>query len=65
MNLNDLKKLAGINDSRGMSVTNEPINRGKVMAENNIKPGTDEWFKLWFPTNDFQMPTGFRGRVKK
>ena len=23
-------------------------NLGKIQADNNIKPGTDEWFKLWF-----------------
>lgn len=23
-------------------------NLGKFQADNNIKPGTDEWFKLWF-----------------
>ncbi len=23
-------------------------NLGKYQADNNIKPGTDKWFKLWF-----------------
>jgi hypothetical protein len=23
-------------------------NHGKYQQENNIKPGTEEWFKLWF-----------------
>lgn len=23
-------------------------NRGTIQREQNIKPGTDEWFKLWF-----------------
>lgn len=23
-------------------------NKGKIQRENNIKPGTDDWFKLWF-----------------
>lgn len=23
-------------------------NKGKIQRENDIKPGTDEWFKLWF-----------------
>jgi hypothetical protein len=26
-------------------------NKGQIQRENNIKPGTDEWFKLWFGTN--------------
>lgn len=60
MNLDDVKRLAGITDHRGMSTTNEPIDRSKITA----KPGTDEWFKQMFPINDMQMPTGFRGRKK-
>ena len=23
-------------------------NKGQIQREQNIKPGTDEWFKLWF-----------------
>lgn len=23
-------------------------NKGQIQREKNIKPGTDEWFKLWF-----------------
>lgn len=23
-------------------------NKGKIQQEKNIKPGTEEWFKLWF-----------------
>jgi len=23
-------------------------NKAQLMKENNIKPGTEEWFKLWF-----------------
>lgn len=63
--LDALKRLAGITDRRGMSVNPEPKDNGKIMREQNIKPGTDEWFKLWFPTNDLRFPAGFRGRKKK
>ena len=24
------------------------INKAQIMRENNIKPGTNEWFQLWF-----------------
>ncbi len=24
------------------------LNKGKYMQNHNIKPGSDEWFKLWF-----------------
>jgi hypothetical protein len=53
----DLKRLAGIVDRRGIPTHNEPINRSGITA----KPGTDEWFKAMFPVNDTQMPVGFRG----
>jgi hypothetical protein len=60
MNIDDMKRLAGIVDSRGKPTHMEPINRSGVTA----KPGTDEWFKAMFPVNDMQMPVGFRGRKK-
>lgn len=60
MNLDDMKRLAGIVDNRGKPTHMEPINRSGITA----KPGTDEWFKQMFPVNDMQMPVGFRGRKK-
>lgn len=60
MNTDDLKRLAGIVDSRGKPTHMEPFNRSGITA----KPGTDEWFKAMFPVNDIQMPVGFRGRKK-
>jgi hypothetical protein len=60
MSPDDLKRLAGIVDSRGKPTHMEPINRSGITA----KPGTDEWFKAMFPVNDLQMPVGFRGRKK-
>ena len=60
MNIDDMKRLAGITDFRGKPTHVEPINRSGVTA----KPGTDEWFKAMFPVNDMQMPAGFRGRKK-
>ena len=26
-------------------------NKGQIQREQNIKPGTDEWFRLWFGSN--------------
>tara|TARA_B110001454_G_scaffold196399_1_gene199261 strand:+ start:184 stop:390 length:207 start_codon:yes stop_codon:yes gene_type:complete len=51
-----LKYLAGITDRDGNKVkeaggSNISIigsEKGKTQREQNIKPGTDEWFKLWF-----------------
>lgn len=60
MTPDDLKRLAGITDRRGIATHQEPIDRSKITA----KPGTDEWFKAMYPLNDTQMPIGFRGRKK-
>jgi hypothetical protein len=60
MNIDDMKRLAGITDFRGKPTHMEPINRSGI----TVKPGTDEWFKQMFPVNDMQMPVGFRGRKK-
>ena len=47
--LTDLKKLAGIDSvSYGEQTSIQGTNLGQIQRERNIKPGTDEWFKLWF-----------------
>lgn len=45
--IDDLKKLAGVNKNLDINIIPD-INRGQIMRERNIKPGSDEWFKLWF-----------------
>lgn len=58
--ISQLKRLAGINEFKGF-MKYEPENplggsnisltgneKAKLMKENNIRPGTPEWFKLWF-----------------
>ena len=60
MDINDLKRLAGINEFKGY-VKYDPVDpyggsnvsltgneKGELMKQHNIKPGTSEWFKLWF-----------------
>lgn len=58
--LNQIKRLAGINEFKGfikyqpekfdegsnISITGNE--KGKLMKKHKIKPGTPEWFKLWF-----------------
>jgi hypothetical protein len=52
--LDQIKRLAGINEFRGLkpyegsniSITGNE--KGELMKKHNIKPGTEEWFKLWF-----------------
>lgn len=52
-----LQHLGGINaagrlqEYRGMQGSNISAtgdNKGELMKQHNIKPGTPEWFKLWF-----------------
>jgi hypothetical protein len=52
--LEQIKKLAGITEFKGLqpyggsniSITGNE--KGELQKKHNIKPGTDEWFKLWF-----------------
>lgn len=52
--LSQIKRLAGLNEFKGLqpyggsniSITGNE--KGELMKKHNIKPGTDEWFKLWF-----------------
>lgn len=52
--LEDMRKLAGIKSShwkeinKGSNISLTGMEKAKLMKEHNIKPGTPEWFKLWF-----------------
>lgn len=49
MNISELKKLAGVDEkSEGSNISITGNEKGELMKKNNIKPGTDEWFQLWF-----------------
>lgn len=52
MNLTELKKLAGLSNTNqiniGSNVSITGMEKAKLMKDNNIKPGTPEWFQLWF-----------------
>lgn len=54
--LENIKRLAGItgykqvtefNINQGSNISLTGNEKGKLMKEKNIRPGTDEWFKLW------------------
>ena len=68
MNLDDLKRLAGITGQQ--PIKNEPHfaaqEKRKIEREKNIKVGSDEWMELWFKKEvpPLEMPRGFRGRKK-
>ncbi len=55
--INELKQLAGIGNRavmqeyRGYPGSNISVTgdeKGQLMKQHNIKPGTEAWFKLWF-----------------
>ena len=58
--ISELKRLAGINEFKGY-VKYGPVDslggsnisltgneKGELMKKHDIKPGTQEWFRLWF-----------------
>ena len=52
MNIEELKRLAGVaeqsSDSMGENLSYVGTAKSQYMRKHNIKPGTPEWFKLWF-----------------
>ena len=52
MNIEELKKLAGVDKNTERSMGENLSYVGTAKAEyqrkHDIKPGTPEWFKLWF-----------------
>jgi hypothetical protein len=53
MDIEELKRLAGIDnstqeDSLGENLSYVGTAKAEYQRKHNIKPGTDEWFKLWF-----------------
>lgn len=52
--INNLKILAGIKKPTNTVNFSEPnititaAEKVRLMKEHNIKPGTEEWFRLWF-----------------
>lgn len=43
-----LKHLSGIKTTEGSNISITGNEKGQIMREKNIRPGTPEWFKLWF-----------------
>jgi len=70
--LDDIRKLAGLDHfiqggknvdwskwtGSNLSITGNE--KGKIQREKNIKPGTEQWFKLWFSRPDLtkENPVG-------
>ena len=74
MNLDELKKLAGINEFKGYSpyegsnISVTGMEKHRLEKEMGLKPGDPDWFKLWFSlpymTGALDQKPGFRGRKK-
>jgi len=69
-----IKKLAGVNEFKGYTeytlenISDAANSNRKKEREQNIRPGDEEWFKLWFSQPKMMnqnMPRGFRGRKRK
>jgi hypothetical protein len=52
LELKRLQELSGINEKKignyGSNISITGNEKGKLMKKHNIKPGSKEWFKLWF-----------------
>lgn len=70
--LEQLRRLAGINEFKGytpyegsnISITG--MEKQQLEKKHKIKPGTPEWFQLWFskPYLTGEPPVTFKGRKK-
>ena len=49
--IDELKRLSGVDKIHNAGTLNN-VNKAQFMKENNIKPGTEAWFKLWFARPD-------------
>ena len=50
MDIEELKRLSGIDKeaSVGENLSYTGTKKAEYQRKHNIKPGTNEWFKLWF-----------------
>ena len=53
MDIERLKKLAGVDNistdpSMGENLSLHGTKKAEYQRKHNVRPGTDEWFKLWF-----------------
>ena len=66
MDIERLKVLAGIDKSiseapEGSNISIIGSEKAKIQRERKIKPGTDEWFRLWFAKPHLTGETPFGG----
>jgi len=71
MDIDTLKRLAGINEFKGYTEyvidENPSLTAAELKAKEKrlgIKPGDKDWFKIWFSKPYMTGPVQFRGRKK-
>lgn len=72
MDIDTLKKLAGINEFQGYTeykIDENPSITATALKQKErdmgVKPGDKDWFKLWFSKPYMTGQVQFRGRKKK
>jgi len=72
MDLDELRKLAGINEFKGYTeyvIDENPSETAAALKKKEkqlgVKPGDADWFKLWFSKPYMTGVPKFRGRKKK
>lgn len=70
MNIDELKKLAGIDKESNQPSMGENISHTAQELKDRerkmgLRPGDPDWFKLWFSRPYLSGPVQFRGRKKK
>lgn len=72
MDIDDLKRLAGITEFKGYTeyhIDENPSQTATALRKKEkqlgLKPGDPDWFKLWFSKPYLTGPVQFRGRKKK
>ena len=69
MDIERLKKLAGVNEYKGYTeytlenISKTASEKSAIMKKEKIKPGDPDWFKLWFSL-PHMTGGGLRGRKK-
>jgi hypothetical protein len=71
MEISDLKRLAGINEFKGftpyegINVSVSGTEKRELERKHDIRPGTPEWFQLWFslPYMTGEPPVGKRNEI--
>lgn len=48
LKLSGVKEFAGYRPYEGSNISITGTEKSQIQREKNIKPGTDEWFRLWF-----------------